>query len=203
MNSHLQPETESQRGATLIELLAGVIVTGIILSALTGAFMTYFRAADGIRYLMNETPELQLAATRFASDVQSAAAVSTTGTTAACGGALAVGWAKVVDLAWNDPGAAVDTTDDRVVAVSYTYGAATHELRRTACHNGTQVEQKALVTHLAPAGSPTMQCDLASCAGATPRQVDLGFFVCTTGSSGACLDSTIPATLTGVRRMSL
>lgn len=197
--------SDAERGTTLIELLMGIVVTGIILGALTGGIMTYLQSANGVRYLLSETPELQLAATRFASDIQSSVTVSTpsAGSTPACG-SLPSGASSttLVDLSWVDPEALPDTSDDQTVVVSYTYAPTTHELQRAACRNGGLVEQATLVSHIQPSQTPQVQCDLsASCSG-TPKRLDLAMQVCTANSAGVCLDSTIPATLTGIRRLS-
>ena len=167
--------------------------------------MTYLRSANGVRYLLSETPELQLSATRFASDVQSTATINTpsVGSAPSCGSLPAgAGSTTLVNLSWIDPEALPDTSDDQIVVVSYTYAPTTHELHRAACRNGSLSEQTTLISHIQPSQTPQVLCDLsASCSG-TPKRLDLALQVCTADSAGACLDSTIPATLTGIRRLS-
>jgi len=182
-----------ESGSTLIELLMAVVLTGIILGALTGAIMSYFKGAEAIRYVATETPELQLAATRFASDVDSAAAVDTTASLN-CGAAPEPGSQTLVKFSWTDPGPNPATTDDHAMTVFYVYGPTTHKLVRNACKDGSVVQQTTLVSHIKPSATPNV---------VTPatNQWDLALNVCT---ANECADAmtVIPVTLTGVRRSS-
>src|SRR5688500_4295475 len=92
---------ESEAGMTLIEILMGVVLSGIMIAALVGGIMAYMRGAAATTYLLKETPELQLVATTFGTDVQSAETVTkpATGATPACGTA---GDTTIVDFRWND-----------------------------------------------------------------------------------------------------
>lgn len=192
---------DGETGATLIELLIGVVLTGIILIGVTAGAMTYLLAGNTTRYLLSETPELQLASTRFASDVQSSATVvkPALGTAPSCGTLPAgAGSTTLVDFTWTDPRATPATTDDLgVTRVSYTYAPTTNELRRAACLGVTLVEETTLVSRMQPAIVPELQCDDGCFA---PGRLDLELNVCT-ASGTSCLDDSIPAHLYGVRRL--
>lgn len=196
MNDEAQAVADNERGATLIELLMGIVLTGLILTGMTGGIITYFKSAQAVQYLLTETPDLQLAATRFATDVQSSSVVNpTTGTP--CGGVPPASDAIVAEFQWNDT-STTTAGSGPLIRVTYTYRASAHELRRNACKAGVVQQQTVLVDHVDPsaAGQPNLQP-------INSKQFDLGLQVCTvrdTDSSPHCLDSAIPATFTGVRR---
>lgn len=195
----------SEAGMTLIEIMLGVVLSGIMIAALVGGIMAYMRGATATTYLLNETPELQLVATHFGTDVQSADTVTkpATGATPACGTLSGAGGTTIVDLRWNDH---LDTTSAAIpVVVSYTYAPTTYELRRFACRNGALTDRTTLVTHIEPGQEPALTCDLAACGAGplTPTRVDLALQVCTASTSTppVCLDPNIPANYTGIRRL--
>jgi len=199
---------EGEQGATLIELLMGIVLMGLVLVGLTAGILTYVRSADTNRYLLSETPELQLVATRFGSDVQSSDSIFTTsGSSPKCGTLPAgAGSTTVVDFTWRDPLTTPSTSDDVDVLVSYTFAPTTHELRRARCAGSSTnvVEQTVLARHIAPSTvvtpAPAATCNVGSCD-TTTRQVDLAFYICTANDAGtACLDTAIPGTATGIRR---
>jgi prepilin-type N-terminal cleavage/methylation domain-containing protein len=190
-------EATGERGATLIELLMSMVLSGILLAALTGGIMTYFRVANSTRYLLTQTPELQLAATRFSSDATNAAtslaggdpwaSVSAPATSPAC--AVPSGWTQVVEFRWTDPYLASDASDDRPMAADYNYDASGHTLQRVLCQatppaggwpSGSpppvptlSVTQKTtLITTIKPGSQLQARCLPTSCA--APQQVDLG-----------------------------
>lgn len=76
MTSRTQPD----RGMTLIELLVGIVLTGVIMSALFGAMMMGLRTVDNTNDRISGSNDTQLIASYFTSDVSSAEQVSTTGT---------------------------------------------------------------------------------------------------------------------------
>lgn len=204
MDTDRTADLNSEAGMTLIEIMLSVVLSGIVIAALVGGIMAYMQGATATTYLLNETPELQLVATHFGTDVQSADTVTkpAAGATPACGSLSGAGGTTIVDLRWNDH---FDTTSAATpVVVSYTYAPATYELRRFACRNGALTDQTALVTHVKPLETPDLTCDLAPCgSGPTkPTRVDLAFQVCTANAAGNdCLDPYIPANYTGIRRL--
>jgi len=204
MNVESPQPTDLERGATLIELLMGIVLTGIVLAAVTGGILVYMGSADRNRNLLNETPELQLTATRFGSDVQSANTIQkpAAGTAPTCGTLPSgSGSTTLVNFGWTDPGTVPATSDDQAVVVSYTYDPVAHQLVRARCRAGSVVEKTTLVNHVQPAQKPDVTCDVSSCDSTTKR-VDLSLRACTADSAGtACVDSYIPASFTGVRRM--
>jgi hypothetical protein len=180
----------------------GVVLTGIMLVALTAGAMAYMYGARATTYLLNETPELQLVATNFGTDVQSSETVATPGVPV-CGGSLPPGGAAVVDFSWRDY---TSTTASALVTVSYIHVdvSNTHELRRVACRNGIVERQTTLASHIEPAQPPQLLCNpTCSATPTTPTRVDLGLQVCTAKPSPSvlCADDSIPANFTGVRRL--
>lgn len=195
-------EIDSQAGFTLIEVLLTVVISGILISALTLGILTYIKGASATSALLSETGELQIAASHFATDVQSAESL-TVPPAGACNTTPATPGAAMVDLRWRDW---TTPTASTPVQVSYYHDSATNELHRVACRNGA-VQKNTLVRHVQPAAAtpasplPSVRCDGAACTSATPRQVDLKFSVCTVDPLNACRNDPIPATLTGVRRL--
>jgi type II secretory pathway component PulJ len=189
---------------TLIEILMGIVLSGIVLAALVGGIMAYMRGADAMTNLLNETPELQLVATTFGTDVQSAETVTVPSGAPTCL-PPAVTATKIVDFEWHDHLTTTDT--GTVVDVSYAYSDATHQLSRFVCRNHVFSDQTNLLTHVQPdavnvAQKPAATCDLGACSNPQPRRVDLTVYVCTADRTGAaCADPAIPAQYTGVRRL--
>lgn len=198
-------DTDREAGATMIEVLMTIVVSGILIVGLTAGIMTYMRSADATKALLSETGELQIAASHFATDIQSAQSVSVA-PTGVCNTTPPISGTAMVNLNWLDWTSPTASTD---VRVSYYYSAATNELHRVACRNGTTADITTLVRHIQPAAAtpasdpPSVRCDGADCpsGSATPWQVDLKFSVCTVDSRSVCRNDPIPATLTGVRRL--
>ena len=203
MIDRMARDTDREAGATMIEVLMTIVVSGILIVGLAAGIMTYMRSADATKALLGETGELQIAASHFATDVQSAESVSVA-PTGVCNTTPPITDAAVLNLNWRDWTSATASTD---VRVSYYYTAATNELHRVACRNGT-ADTTTLVRHIQPAAAtpasdpPSVRCDGAfPCSSATPWQVDLKFSVCTVDPRNVCRNDPIPATLTGVRRL--
>jgi type II secretory pathway pseudopilin PulG len=193
---------DREAGATLIELLVTVVISGILVGTLTIGIMSYMRAAGATSALMTETGELQIAASYFATDVQSAETLDVP-PTGVCNTAPPTSGTPMVDLRWRDWTSPTASTN---VTVSYYYTSGTNELHRVACRNST-VDKTTLVKHIQPASAtpaspaPSVRCDGAACSSTTPRQVDLKLWACTADSLNSCRNDPIPATLTGVRRL--
>jgi prepilin-type N-terminal cleavage/methylation domain-containing protein len=192
----------SEAGFTLIEVLLSVVISGILISALSLGILTYIKGASATTALLTETGELQIAASHFASDVQSAESL-TVPPTGVCNTTPTTPGVAMVDLAWRDW---TTPTAFTPVQVSYYYNSATNELHRVVCRNGV-VQKNTLVSHVQPAAAtpasplPSVRCDGVACTSTTPRQVDLKFSVCIVDPLNACRNDPIPATLTGVRRL--
>lgn len=204
MTIDTERETGSEAGLTLIEMLLTVVISGILIAALSLGIMTYMKGAAATNALLSETGELQIAASHFASDVQSAESV-TVPPTGVCNTTPPTPGTAMVDLSWKDY-----TSKDHfnVVEVSYYSNSATNEVHRVACRNGS-IQKSTLVTHVQPATAtpvspaPEVFCDGVACtpSSTTPWQVDLKFSVCTVDPLNACRNDPIPVTLTGVRRL--
>jgi len=193
----------SEGGFTLMELLMAVTILGIIISALAGGLIAYMRVSGETADRLGETPQIQVASTYFASDVQSAERVRAD--EFLCGGAA--DGRLLVSLNWTDPHP--DPSDDVPVNVSYVSAVVTStnqeqvEIRRLSCKgNQPDPQRTTLVKSGNPGVTPRIICDedeLSRCE--NPRRVDLVFDLCTARASGECRDDDpIPVTLTGVRR---
>ena len=63
---------DREQGFTLIELLIVIMISGLILSALSTAFITTMRGSQNVHEMFIQSHDAQLLATSFVSDVQSA-----------------------------------------------------------------------------------------------------------------------------------
>lgn len=189
----------SEGGFTLMELLMAVTILGIIVSALAGGLIAYMRVSGETADRLGETPQIQLATTYFASDVQSAERVDVD----TCGDIS--GAIRLVSFSWTDPH--IGTKADVPTKVSYysvppSPGRPQVQIRRLLCE-GDDTVGTTLVNAGNPGIPPTIErveCDNTRCE--RPRQVKLSFDLCTARASGECRDDSIPVTLTGVRRVS-
>ena len=198
-----EQELGSESGFTLIEVLMTVMLSGILIGALSLGILTYMKGAAATTALLSETGELQIAASHFATDVQSAESVTVPPAGVWCNTTPPTPGTGMVNLHWKDWTTPTASTD---VRVSYYYNSATNEVHRVACRNGSP-QKSTLVTQVQPAGStpappaPSVSCDGGTCTSASPSQVDFKFSVCTVDPLNACRNDPIPVTLTGVRRL--
>jgi prepilin-type N-terminal cleavage/methylation domain-containing protein len=164
--------TRGEAGFTLVELLIVIVLLGLVTAALTSSFITALRGNDTAAQRVDETNDAQLVASFLVRDAQ--AAGGSNPATGSVDPSLGVsltdaasctdpdGAALVVRFKWNDRVDA-STFDSRVV--TYNYDAASMELRRRSCTNGSFTDQLVLATNVgtnpeAPAAScnPSANC---------------------------------------------
>lgn len=135
-------------GATLIELLAAVVILGIISAALTESIILGLRTTEATERTVSGSLDRQLASAYFYGDVQSSDDVSTN-PGGACPGATPVD--VKVTLRWTDAGVNK--------AASYAVDPGQRRLLRRYCENGTLSVQNTVAGSLAAADPPvTVTC---------------------------------------------
>jgi type II secretory pathway pseudopilin PulG len=207
---------DSEKGTTLVELLISLVIAGIAVAALATGVLTYLGAANNINYRLNETPDYQVAAAHFGGDVQSSgcpigscSAVIASDTPVTCAPYPAT--TPLVSFNWTDPGPTPSPSDDQPVNVSYTCDLTPPGAHRQAeIHRvytiGGSVQTAKLLSRVNPTFPLQLKCYDSSrtqvtCSSSTVVRVDLALQLCTGDANSNCLDSPIPATLTGERRL--
>lgn len=147
-------------GATLVELLAAVIIIGMIGAALTESIILGLRATEQTDRRVSESLDRQLVSTYFTRDVHSAQSVNTE----TCGDATE-GETKL-SLRWDD---GADTT-----VVSYVFEADQRRLIRRSCLNGAPRDVNSVASHLAGDGAVSLVCPPEP--GCPPAKVALRLF---------------------------
>ncbi|HVF74899.1 MAG TPA: prepilin-type N-terminal cleavage/methylation domain-containing protein [Acidimicrobiales bacterium] len=195
--------TRTDDGFTLIELLIAVTLSTMLVAALGMGVFTYIRTADATANRLGETPQFQVAATRFAADVQRASSVQLTDP-AAC--SVPAGSTLVVGFSASEAGSDLaSVADDVFVGVSYSYrtvATSTQKqfvLERSECRgSSTPVATMSFVNSGNPAFVPTATCGPTGCGALAT--VSLPLHICTANADGTCRDGDVTATLTGARR---
>src|SRR5437870_4358144 len=166
----------NQEGVTLVEVMIGMVITGIIIIAIGSALFAVMGTTDATNKRMEESHDVQIASAYVANDVQSASNVSLTGT---CSGAFT----HLVTFTY--------ATAGNPTAV-YCWGtAANGETQVTRIfNNGTPV----VIAHFAGAAAPNVTVTYQPSHPTVPVSVTMTF----TKASDCTLDCTY--TLYGSRR---
>ncbi|MFC7502841.1 type II secretion system protein J [Nocardioides sp. GCM10030258] len=206
VRDRLPGSRRADSGFTLIELLITVAIMGVIISALAGVVISYFRNIADTQSRLTESQDVQFAATYWQRDVASMGVriydettktfplQDSINTTPAC--ALPAG-DVVVTLAWSEFTSLDSTDNGEVVTVSYvaTGASAPYELVRVRCTEST-IDSSVEVAH-SLTEPPNATC-VPACSG-TPEVVDLDLSVLDPDGNGTVAYS---ATLSGERRQS-
>jgi prepilin-type N-terminal cleavage/methylation domain-containing protein len=174
-------------GFTLIEMLVGIVILGIIAVPLSMALFSYFKNSDATQARLAESHDAQIAAVYFAQDVASVGTRSTgsgnpynasvwTSDTGPypCGGS-----GTILKLAWDDY---TEVSTKTVVAVAYVVKNST-ELHRVVCKSGTTTDIT-VVHNLA--GTPAVSCGAPGCTASTtpPQTISMTVAVKAAGNNG-------------------
>lgn len=81
-------KVQSEEGFTLVELIVGTLITGLIVAAIGSALIVTFRTTNATTSRMSENHDVQITSSYLANDVQSASSVSVGATTGNCSGAF-------------------------------------------------------------------------------------------------------------------
>jgi len=187
----------NERALTLVEMLVGVAVLGILGIAI-GAMSTggTTRAAQESLRRGVDSNTVELASTWFARDIQGASGITATQCGAGLGGTALV--SLLVPASAPTGGAALMTAGGGPATITYrsVTGAKGQQVVRARCTGGAPVESDVVADELT--APPTVTCDGTACAPAerpTPRQVRLDL---STGSGlVANLDGARRATVSG------
>lgn len=191
----------SDDGLTLIDVLLGTVLSAVLIAALVGGLITYMRGATNTANALAESPQLQLAATVFAGDIQSSTSVDTALTAATCGTGIST---AIANVAWIDPGPQPALTDDLVVNVTYytstASGTGQITLLRNYCKGTAAVVTRKIVSTIKPTMAPVVSCVGGSCA--SPAKYQLPLQVCTVDSlTNTCRGDVLSTTLVAERRV--
>ncbi|MDP9331354.1 MAG: type II secretion system GspH family protein [Actinomycetota bacterium] len=173
------PGLQREDAFTLVELIIGMVIVGLLVGAIGSALVVSLRTTDVTSARFNESHDAQISSAYLANDVQSAASVAV-------------------------PGGSNCTASSRLVDFNYASGTASYfcgpsggETQVTRSYGG----QTVVVAHFAGTGRPTVTCfstPPSPCSatgtgpGSTPDQVTIGF----TEASG------FSYTLVGSKRLS-
>jgi prepilin-type N-terminal cleavage/methylation domain-containing protein len=166
--------TAREKGFTLVELMVAVALTGMIITALTGALIVGWRTTDDTTTRLADTRDRHLVPSLFTRDVQSAQLVETTGT--ACTG----GDTLIARITMAQPQDAAVPPATRTVTYVLT---STKELVRRYCADGTTVLNSVAVAHDV-VGTPTVACRVVA-GGSTQTCADTSMVVDLTVSNSS------------------
>ncbi|MGD9798162.1 MAG: type II secretion system protein J [Acidimicrobiia bacterium] len=142
-----------ERGMTLIEVMLGVAILGIIIVPIGAALMLGFMTSSGTRELITDSSSVQLLASYASTDIQSAKwviGVPSPAPGVPCSGS----GAPLLRLEWEDPATAEDTI---VVYEQRSTASEGPSLHRVRCDGSGQVrDESRLVRSLStePSGPP-------------------------------------------------
>lgn len=144
-----------ERGFTLVEMLVGLSILGVVSGALVVTLAMGMRTADDTRVRVGEARDAQLVASYFMADAQSAVSVSTSDQTCA-------GQAPIVRFRWTDEGSQKD-----VAYVARTVGTE-RRLSRMVCVGGGAATTIDVAHALSPTVAPAVSCP-GGCNGSPAR----------------------------------
>lgn len=146
-------------GVTLIELLATVVILGIVISAIGGALFLGLKTSDEAQARLEESHDAQLLSAYFAEDAASQTTLRRDVST--CGEAAAAGETPVAFFKWTESGT---TKIASYFVSSVTVGGSPEtQLIRRRCSAGAQTAQFAVVHNLA-ASAPAITCTPSAAA---------------------------------------
>ena len=176
MNTNAQCRVADESGLTLIEMLIGVTVLGLLFGPITSGFLIAFLETDATHQRIADSASAQLLSSFLLPDVQGSDAVAPTGDFTGTGctmPSLSGSASTVLSLHRDDP-RGPETT---VLYLDVTGDGGQHELHRAECTHASGtglLESTMLVHNLHHPNGFVLTCDGSSCAsGATPRTVTI------------------------------
>lgn len=162
----------SDSGLTLVELLAAVAITGVIVPAMTGALIIGWRTTDGTIARLSDNRNRSITPSLWTPDAQRATTVDKDGAVSTC---LAAGDTLLARFTWTET-PLTGSAETRVAAWVWT-GSATKRVERHYCDTGSSITSSVATAHDV-AGAPVATCRTAAGAvvtscGTTTVVVDL------------------------------
>jgi prepilin-type N-terminal cleavage/methylation domain-containing protein len=154
--AHNPSRLQQEGGFTLVELIIGMIIVGLLVSAIGSALVVSLRTTDVTTARFNESHDAQITSAYLANDVQSAATV------AVPGGSNCTSSTRLVDFNYTGG-----------LTASYFCGPSGTQTQVTRTYNGKTV----VVAHFAGTGRPNVTCAPNACSAtpSTPDQVTIAF----------------------------
>jgi prepilin-type N-terminal cleavage/methylation domain-containing protein len=165
-----------ESGLTLIELLIGLTVLGLLFGPITSGFLLAFLETNATHQRVADSASAQLLSSFLLPDVQGSDEVSPTGdfTGTGCAMPSLSGAASTVLSLYRDDPRGPETT---VLYLDVTGEGGQHELHRAECTHASgtgQLESTMLVHNLHYPNGFVLTCDGSGCASrATPRTVTI------------------------------
>jgi prepilin-type N-terminal cleavage/methylation domain-containing protein len=146
---------QQEGGFTLVELIIGMVIVGLLVSAIGSALVVSLRTTDVTTARFNESHDAQITSAYLANDVQSAASV------AVPGGSNCTSSTRLADFNYTGG-----------LTASYFCGPSVGETQVTRTYNSKTI----VVAHFAGTGRPTVTCSPAcSATPSSPDSVTIGF----------------------------
>ena len=150
------PHRGGEQAFTLIELIVGMAITGVIVSAIAGALIVGLSTTDATAKRLSESHDAQISSAYLANDVQSAESVNVTSSNASCSG----GNTPLITFTYSSGGQA-----------AWQCGTSNGETQVTRTFGGGTV----VVAHFAGSGRPSITCTPSPCAAGPLDNVSMGF----------------------------
>jgi prepilin-type N-terminal cleavage/methylation domain-containing protein len=151
---------QQDEGFTLVELIIGMLIVGLLVSAIGSAMVVSLRTTDVTTARFRESHDAQISSAYLANDVQSAASVTQPPAGANCSGSGSL-------VGFNYLSSGNDWA-------CYYWGTSGSETQVRRAYNGRTV----VVAHFARTGAPpTVTCSPSACSASpsTPDQVTIAF----------------------------
>lgn len=190
----------NEAGFTLVELLIAISIIGMIMGAISVAFIVSLRVTDETQSRLEESHAADLTSAYFVSDFQSAETLEAT-----CGPA----GEAILQFSWTDPGPTQGSGDDEPRAVSYVVETQDGEkrLNRYFCVGADTAGEVVTLARLLSDTDPLVECFdndgiATTLCSEDARTARITVHVCARDTTGVCSLPEYTFTLAAARRIS-